>query len=213
MAGEVLMTSVALFKESDLSIEVVILLILGVFMLVFGVLLSAIHIGALPYSPDSTYGLFLVLISFQIITMGKTPFGDLQRSWIVVIIGICTAAFGMLACFIPGSVTAPVRIIVGILLFAGGIAMLFQLLVSEGKAKAWVRFPGILRRLTIACCLVYLLSVILGLITLIPGLVTNPQTSAFLLLYGISILYLSWCIQGVRRQFPQGSAEDFGVGA
>jgi hypothetical protein len=65
--------------ESDLSLEVVILLILGVFMFLFGLLLFKINTGELPYTPDSTYGLFLVIVSFQVITMGKTPFGDLRR--------------------------------------------------------------------------------------------------------------------------------------
>ncbi len=205
------MHPLTLFNDSDLSMEAVILLILGIFMLILGALLSVIQTGVLPYSPDSTYGLFLVLISFQIITMGKTPFGDLQRSWFVIIIGICAAVFGMLACFIPGAVTIPVRIIVGIILFAGGVTMLFQLLVSEGKAKAWIRSPGILRRLTIVCCLVYLFSVILGIVTLIPGLATISQTSVFLLLNGISMLYLSWCIRGVRRLYPQEQAAPKGA--
>lgn len=199
--------SLPILNESDISIEVVILLILGVFMLIFGMLLFSIHTGDLPYSPDSTYGLFLVLVSFQIITMGKTPFGDLRRSWIVIIIGICMAVLGMLACFIPGFATDLVRILVGFFLFAGGIALLFQLLVSEGKAKAWIRVPGILRKLIVACTLVYLISVILGLITLVPGIVTNPQTSVFLILYGISILYLSWCIRNARLAFPSSPGE------
>jgi uncharacterized membrane protein HdeD (DUF308 family) len=195
--------SLPVLHESDLSIEVVILLILGIFMLIFGTLLFSIHTGDLPYSPDSMYGLFLVLVSFQIITMGKTPFGDLRRSWLVIIIGICTALLGMLACFIPGFVSDLVRILVGFILFAGGIALLYQLLVSEGKAKAWIRVPGILRKLIVACTLVYLISVILGLITLVPGIVTDTQTSVFLILYGIGILYLSWCIRIVRRTYPR----------
>jgi len=66
-------------EESDLSLEVVILLILGVFMFLFGLFLFKISTGELPYTPDSTYGLFLVIVSFQVITMGKTPFGDLRR--------------------------------------------------------------------------------------------------------------------------------------
>ena len=67
--------------ESDLTLEVVILIIFGIFMLLFGLFLFKIHTGALPYAPDSTYGLFLLLVATQMITMGKTPFGDLQRSW------------------------------------------------------------------------------------------------------------------------------------
>ena len=86
-------------EESDLSLEVVILLILGVFMFLFGLLLFKISTGELPYTPDSTYGLFLVIVSFQVITMGKTPFGDLRRSLVLVLIGIITALVGMVACF------------------------------------------------------------------------------------------------------------------
>lgn len=189
-------------EESDLSLEVVILLVLGVFMLLFGLLLFRIHTGDLSYTPDSTYGLFLVILSLQIITMGKTPFGDLRRSWIVVIIGICTAILGMFACFIPGLLTALVRILVGIMLFVGGIALLLQLFISEEKAKKWMKISGILQQLTIACSLVYIMSVILGLITLIPGITTDPQTAVLLIIYGISFFYLSWCIQKVTILYP-----------
>jgi hypothetical protein len=54
--------------ESDLSLEVVVLLIFGVFWLLFGQLLVKIYTGDLPYGLDSTYGLLLVIVSFQMIT-------------------------------------------------------------------------------------------------------------------------------------------------
>ncbi len=189
-------------EELDISIEVVLLLILGVFALLFGLLLFRILTGALPYTPDSTYGLFLVIVSLQIITMGKTPFGDLRRSWIVLIIGICTAILGMYACFIPGHLTALIRMLVGILLLFGGIALLLQLFISEEKAKKWMMIPGILQQLTIACSLVYIISAILGLITLIRGIATDLQTAAILVIYGISFFYLSWCIRKVNELYP-----------
>jgi len=72
-----------MWKESDLSLEVVVLLIFGVFGLIYGLLLFKIYAGDLPYNPDSTIGLFLLIVSFQIITMGKTPFGDLRRSCVL----------------------------------------------------------------------------------------------------------------------------------
>ena len=177
-------------EEFDLSIEVVLLLILGVFMLLLGLALFRIRTGALPYAPDSTYGLFLIFVSLQIITMGKTPFGDLRRSWIVVIIGIFTAILGMYACFIPGHLTTLIRMLVGIILLFGGFALLLQLFVSEEKAKKWMRIPGILQQLTIACSFVYIISAILGLITLFRGIATDLQTAAILVIYGISFFYL-----------------------
>jgi len=188
--------------ESDLTLEVVILLIFGVFMLLFGLLLFRIHAGELPYTPDSTYGLFLALVSFQIVTMGKTPFGDLRRSWAVIILGICTAILGMAACFVPEPLTELARILVGVMLFAGGAVLLLQLLFSEERGRAWMKISGLLQQLTIACALVYVMSIVLGLVTLLPGITTDPQTAVLLIIYGISIFYLSWCIQNVTRRYP-----------
>lgn len=190
--------------EPDLSLEIVILLVFGVFMSLFGLLLFRIHTGEFPYAPDSTYGLFLVIVSFQVITMGKTPFGDLRRSWAVILIGVCTAVVGMAACFVPGLLAGPVRILVGILLFAGGIALLAQLFLSEDKARVWLKIPGILRHLTIACIIVYVMSIILGLVTLLPGITTDPQTAILLIIYGIGFFYLSWSIQKAARTYPPG---------
>ncbi|OPX60005.1 MAG: hypothetical protein A4E25_00804 [Methanobacterium sp. PtaB.Bin024] len=188
--------------ESDLSLEVVILLVLGVFMLLFGIVLFKIHTGELPYTPDSTYGLFLIIVSFQIVTMGKTPFGDMRRSWAIVTIGICTAIIGMTACFIPGTLTEIVRILVGLMLFVGGISLLLQLLLSENKAKTWMKTSKLLQHLTLACGLVYTVAIALGLITLLPGITIDPVTAVLLIIYGISIFYLAGCIQKVSQLYP-----------
>ncbi|HOT07930.1 MAG TPA: DUF308 domain-containing protein [Methanotrichaceae archaeon] len=199
-------------EEVDLTLEVAILIILGVFMLLFGLLLFKIHRGDLPYAPDSTYGLFLVIVSLQIITMGKTPFLDLRRSWMVVIIGIVTAILGMYACFIPGSLTTPARMLVGIMLLVGGAAHLIQLITSEEMAKKWMKTSRILQHLTAACGLVYLMSAILGIVTLLPGITTDPQTAVLLIIYGIGFFYLSWCIQKVNRLYslrdPRSTTKD-----
>lgn len=135
--------------------------------------------------------------------MGKTPFGDLRRSWAVILIGVCTAVIGMTACFIPGLLAGPVRILVGILLSAGGAALLAQLFISEDKARLWLKIPpGILRHLTIACIIVYVLSIVLGLVTLLPGITTDSVTAVLLIVYGIGFFYLAWCIQKANRLYP-----------
>jgi uncharacterized membrane protein HdeD (DUF308 family) len=189
-------------EEAELSLEVVILLIFGLFMSLFGALLFKIDTGDLPYSPDSTYGLFLVLVSLQTVTLGKTPFGDLHRSWFLVVTGIGAAIVGMTACFIPGLLLVPVRFLVGFLLAAGGAWLLLMLLTSREKAQAWMKSPGILRHLTLAAGLVYWLSILSGLVTLFPGITTDPQTAVLLIAYGVSFFYLAGCIRVVRRLYP-----------
>src|SRR5665647_1269969 len=152
--------------EVGLSVEVVLLLVFGVFFFLYGLLVFPMYAGVLPYSPDSTDGLFLVLVSLQIITMGKTPFGDLRRSWIVVLIGTALAMLGCVAVFIPGPLTALVRVLAGVILVFGGISLIVQLFISKEKGKTWMKAGGILRQLTIALSIVYVLMVPVGIISL-----------------------------------------------
>lgn len=195
-------------EASDLSLEIVILLVLGVFMVLFGLLLFKIHTGELPYNPDGTYGLFLVIVSFQTITMGKTPFGDLRRSRALILTGISTAVLGMTACFIPGTLTGLVRMLVGTVLLAGGTVLLAQLFFSEKKARTWMRIAGILRQLTVACGFVYAMTVVMGVITLSPGFTTDRQTAVLLIGYGAGFFYLSWCIRKAAKAYPSEQPPD-----
>ncbi len=192
-------------EDSDASLQIVILLILGMFMLLFGALLFAIYSGKLPYNPDSTYGLFLVIVSLQVVTMGKTPFGDFRRSWALIIVGTGTAIVGMVACFIPGSLTEFLRTLIGVVLLASGLTLFFRLSFSEQKARTWWRIGGILQQLTIACGLVYALTVVVGIVTLFPTVATNRQVATLLIGYGASFFYLTWCIWEVSKSYPAES--------
>lgn len=195
-------------EESDLCLEGAVLILFGVFWLLFGLMLFKIYTGDLPYNPDSAYGLFLVLVSFQMITMGKTPFGALRRSWALVFIGMGSAVLGIATSFIPGYFTNFIRELVGIVLFAGGIILFLQLCVSEKKARMWIKIPGISRQLTVACALVYALTIISGLITLSPSLRADPRTAIIVSLYGVSFFYLSWCIWKVFSTYGPEKPED-----
>ena len=198
--------------EVGLSIEEVLLLVFGVFFVLYGLLLFPVLTGALRYSLDSADGLFLVIVSLQVITMGKTPFGDLRRSWILVIVGIALAMLGSLDIFTPGSLTVPVSILTGVILVVGGVSQLVQLFISEEKAKTWLKVPGILQHLTIACGVVWVLGVLLGILTLsgvvagnvvlVPGNPAGPLVAVLLLSFGLSFFYLTWCIQKVTRSYP-----------
>ena len=202
----------AMGEEADLAIEEVLLLLLGVFCLVFGLSLFRILRGELAYSPDGAYGLLLVLVSLQVITMGKTPFGDLRRSWAVVFLGMGAAVFGMSASFVPGRLTGPIRLTVGIVLLAGGLSLLSQLLLSPEKARKWVRLDARLWWLAGGCGFVYLLSVALGVITLFPGSVPGLAAAWLLLAFGAGFFHLAWVIREVNRRKPPDEPASVGEG-
>ncbi len=197
-------------QDYDRSLEIDVVLILGVFMLTFGLLLFPISAGRLPYSANGAYGLFLVLVSVQTVTMGKTPFGDFRRSWAVVIVGLGAAALGMVACFIPGVLTEVARAAVGIILLGGGLSLLLQLLMSRTKARLWFKAGPVLAQLAIACALVYALGIVLGVITLAPGLLANEPTAIVLIAWGGSLFYLAWLLRKVAILYPVKASEALG---
>ena len=208
-----LISVLTISKTTDLSMEVVILLVLGIFMLLFGLLMFRIHSGDLPYNPDGTYGILLVILSLQIITMGKTPFGTFRRSWILVILGICMAITGTVACFVPGLMTEFIRELVGIICFTGGIALFLQLVIIRRKTRRWFRISGIFRQLTIACGLVYMIDVIFGFVTLLSGITTDQENAVIYIIFGICFFYLAWCLQNVYRIFHRENTGDQDQGA
>lgn len=171
-------------------------------MLLFGLLMFLIQSGQLPFNPDSTYGLLLVLLSIQMITLGKTPFGTFRRTWIVIIIGFSTAILGTGACFIPGFLAGIIPELVGLLMISGGIILFLNLLFSEGRAKQWIRIPGILQHLTAACGFVYLTEIIFGLLLLFPGFLPGVPAGLLTLVFSIGLFYLAWCIQKLSQEYP-----------
>jgi uncharacterized membrane protein HdeD (DUF308 family) len=196
-----LQSYIAKIAEIDLSIEVVLLIVGGVFFFLFGVLLLLIDRGMLPYSEGSMYGIFVVLVSMQIITMGKTPFGDVLRSWLVVIIGLFAAMLGTLAIFYPVYFGIMIRILAGLIILITGALGLLQLFTSKEKARKWLKGPGILQQLTASCAVVYGIEIVLGIITFLPGIIPNPPTAVLLLIFGLSIFYLAWCIHVVAHVY------------
>ncbi|MFZ3149551.1 MAG: DUF308 domain-containing protein [Methanothrix sp.] len=206
-AQQQLQSYIAKRAEIALSIEVVLLIVGGVFFLLFGGLLFLIDRGMLPYSEGCVYGLFVVLVSMQIITMGKTPFGDVLRSWLVVIIGLLTAMLGTLAIFYPEYLNTTIRILAGLIVLITGAVGLLQLFTAKDKARRWMKVPGILQQLTVACALVYSIEIVLGIITLLPGIMPNLLTAVLLLVFGASLIFLAWCIHMVNHQYGLTNAK------
>ncbi|WP_281774579.1 hypothetical protein [Methanobacterium formicicum] len=186
-------------KGSEPTLEVVILLVFGVFLFILGLLWFKIQTGELPYNPNSTYGLLLVIFSLEIITLGRSPFGDFRRSWTLIILGACMAVLGTVACLIPGLMEGFTRELVGIFIFAGGIVSFLQLAVGKDQARTWIRTSSIHKHLALALGLLYFIEVLVGLVTLLPSITTNTVTAVLYIIFGISFFYLAWCLQKVTR--------------
>jgi len=162
--------------EVGLSIQVVLLIIMGLFFVLIGLVSIGVFLGALPYSENSTIALLLVLIALYSLTTGESPFGEPRVTWSTVTISL----------------------VLGVI---GGIAELVRLFTSEKRAKAWMKIGGVLRQLTIAAGIVYALEIITGVGGLFFVIKTNPLWLLVIVIFGISFFYLAWCIQKVNRQY------------
>ncbi|OPY65454.1 MAG: hypothetical protein A4E57_03184 [Syntrophorhabdaceae bacterium PtaU1.Bin034] len=177
-------------KKADLPLEVVILLIAGLIMLITGIFLFPVSAGALPYYENGLYGLLLVMFALQIITLGKTPFGDMGKSKLLLAVGVVIAAVGIVTCFVPDILVQLPRILLFLCFGPGGLALLLQMCFARDKLRAWLKYGGIFPRswlmiafgllfaaLGIVSCiipgvLVLQLTVLVGVLNILGGVIT-----------------------------------------
>lgn len=190
-------------KETDLPLEVVILLIAGMTMLITGILLFPVSAGALPYYENGLYGLLLVMFALQIITLGKTPFGDMHRSKILLAAGVMIAVVGIVTCFVPDLFIRLSRMLLFVCLGPGGFLLLLQMCLDKGKLRAWLQYGGIFRHLILGCSLVHVLSMLIALLLWKQNLLTTPMTAVAVLIYGAAILYLAGVLRKIYGAYPE----------
>ncbi len=192
-----------IFNEADLPLEVAILLLAGLMMLITGILLFPVSTGALPYYENGLYGLLLFIFALQMVTLGKTPFGDMSRSKPLIIIGVIIAAIGIVTCFIPDLFSQTPRILLFICFTPGGFFLLLQMFLSQEKLRTWVEYGGIFKHLIVGCGAVYVLSILIGLLVLVQSLLTTTMTAVVVLIFGIAIIYLALVLRKIYLTYPE----------
>ena len=176
-------------------------------LLITGILLFPVTGGALAYYENGLYGLLLVMFSLQMIALGKTPFGDLRRSRVPLVIGVAIAAVGITTVFIPDALSEAPRILLFVCFCPGGISLLLQMLLGRDKLRAWARYGGVFRHLIASTAAVYVLSIVAGVLVLLPDLLTTTATAIVVLLYGASIVYLALVLRSVYLTYPEAEQQ------
>ncbi len=192
-----------LFERTDLPLEPAVLLIAGMTMLIAGVLLFPVSLGMLPYYENGLYGLLLFMFALQMVSLGKTPFGDVRRSKPLLAAGVGIAALGIVTCFVPDAFGRIPRALLFLCFGPGGLLLLAQMLFAKDKLRSWVRYGGIFRRLAAGCAAVYLLSALIGLLLWNRTLLTTPMTALVVLAYGAAIVFLADVLRKVYRAHPE----------
>ena len=190
-----------LASEEDIPLEMVMLLIGGMALAITGGLLFPVAAGTLPYYEDGFFGLLLIVFALQTITLGKTPFGELRRSVPVLGFGVVIAAIGMVTCFIPGLFDPLPRLLLAACFGLGGALQLVRANLDPALMRTWQRQGGILHTLTVACWLVYGLSLLAGILLWAQPPLQTPVTAALMLLFGAAVIYLGGVLRLVYRAY------------
>jgi len=198
--------------QAQLPLETAILLIAGLMATLTGIFLFPVGTGALPYYENGLYGLFLFIFALQMLTLGKTPFGDVSRSIPVIVIGIGIAITGIVTCFIPDLLSHIPRLLLFICFAPGGALLLLQMIFSKDKLRNWLRLGSLFRHLIFSCAAVYLLSILIGWLVLMSPKIDVAITALFVLTFGIAILYLAVVLRKVYLTYPEAETKDPGTG-
>jgi hypothetical protein len=199
-------------KKADLPLEAAILLIAGIMMLITGVLLFPVSRGALPCYENGLYGLFLVMFALQIIALGKTPFGEMERSKLLIAAGVVIAAVGIVTCFVPDLLSRLPCMMLVLCLGPGGLLLLLQMFFAGDKFRTWVKHGGIFRHLILGCSAVYILSMLFALIIWKQSLLKTPLTAVVALIFGVAIVYLALVLWKIYGTYPEAEKPGRGDG-
>ncbi|HAK40181.1 MAG TPA: hypothetical protein DCM24_00045 [Synergistaceae bacterium] len=200
----------SVMKRAEIEFDVVVLLVAALVMLVTGTLLLPVSKGALPYYENGLYGLLLFIFALQMVTLGRTPFGDAPRSRGLMAAGVIIVSLGIITCFIPDIFSRVPRIILSICFGPGGAALLLQMIFSRDKLPKWRQYGGIFRHLIAGCSAVYVLSALIGLLVFREDLISTPMTAMVTLLTGLSLFYLAATLQRIYRVYPEAIQEPKG---
>lgn len=167
------------------------LLLVGVFMLILGVLLVPVTFGRLPFSGSAQLGLLMVIFSVQMLAFGSTPIGPFRRTWLVIFLGFAFAALGIVSCVVPNILVPFLTLLVGILNLAGGgiglAKVVLPIVKNKGRTAA---MPTVLVRLSVTQISMNLVSMLFGTSMLVHHLLPGWVVGVILAANGGVLLYL-----------------------
>ncbi len=193
-------------KKADIPIDLVILMVAGLTMVIAGLLLFASYAGKVSHYENGLFGLLIFIYALQITVLGKTPFGDVPRRPLpVLMLGIFVACVGIITCFIPDLLKGIPRFILFICFGPGGILLLLQMFFSKDKFPLWRKKGGILIMLAVNCTAVYSLSVFISILLINKNYISGGLIALSILLYGVLVFTLTAVLFKIYALYPDAS--------
>ncbi len=178
--------------DVELSPEQAMLMVMGVFMLLLGMLLIPVNLGLLPFAAGAQLGLLMVMFAVQMLAAGNTPLGPFRRTWLMIGCGLLFAALGIVSCIVPAVLVPALTLLVGLLNILGGAIALGKTCLSRLRKPQQPAgaVPPILNKLFVTQLVLNLLSILFGASMFVPWLIPGLVTGVILAANGGVLLYL-----------------------
>ncbi len=178
--------------DAALPIDKAMLLLMGVFMLLLGLLLIPVSRGELPFAGSAQLGLLMIIIAIQMVASGSTPIGPFRRSWLMVGCGLVFAALGIVSCIVPEILVPTLTYLVGALNVLGGAIVLVKSFLPRLGRRGEPRepTPPILVKVFAAMVVMNALTIVFGITMFFSGLLPPAVIGAVLAANGCVLLYL-----------------------
>lgn len=188
--------------DAGLSLERCMLLFMGVFMLLLGVLLIPVNLGLLPFSGSAQLGLLMVIFAVQTLASGNTPIGPFPRTRLTIALGYLFAAPGIVSCIVPDVLAPTLTILVGVLNISGGAAALTKTFIPAPWPSRHPRepVPPALAKIFGMQLAMHLLTIMFGASMLVPGLIPGLLIGLVLSANGVVLLCLLHALTGLERR-------------
>ena len=191
-----------------LSTEHSMLLLMGIFMILLGMLLIPVNLGMLPFSGSAQLGLLMVMFAIQMLASGNTPIGPFPRSWLMILLGLLFAALGIVSCILPEALVPLLTVLVGVLNILGGAITLGKMVFSNPRKPGEPRVPrpAILTKLFATQLIMNLLSIMFGTSMLCAHLIPGLAIGVILASNGGVLLYLLHILKVLEKMQRQTEA-------
>ena len=191
-----------------LSTEHSMLLLMGIFMILLGMLLIPVNLGMLPFSGSAQLGLLMVMFAIQMLASGNTPIGPFPRSWLMILLGLLFAALGIVSCILTEALVPLLTVLVGVLNILGGAITLGKMVFSNPRKPGEPRVPrpAILTKLFATQLIMNLLSIMFGTSMLCAHLIPGLAIGVILASNGGVLLYLLHILKVLEKLQRQTAA-------
>ncbi len=186
-------------KTPGISLDIVMAMQYGFYMLVLGCLMVPINLGLLPYALSAMHGTLVVLFGVQALAVGCITTLVFKRNWIFLLVGIVFVAVGAFAVIVPDMVVEHLMFIIGVLIILGGFYLLYTLVRPKQKSEVAVKKPEgkdlrLMIFLLVLAILTAILMIIFGVSLLIENLIPGISIAIILICFGLSQFVLQYVL-------------------